>query len=189
MIHTYNAYSLSSLMEKDPTSGVALVPLRALFTTKAGLDLQDEVDDWYPIVWNHVAAAPPESSVEELLNGVVFGSTREKRPSNGNNGTVAQVGRAAILIHYCSLLAPFSQVRVRCQLDLRRAGGGKPSSEDKELSSTVVEVLSGEVSSSSTFSTLWNMRENVQVTPIKTDSLNWPLLTLHCLLLVLYICM
>lgn len=134
-VHTFSAYTLSSLIEKEPTVGVAKVPLKTLVNGRPDA-LQAEVDLWVSLVWN---SADGDGS-EELLSGVVFGGGAKPATNGGS-----------------------AEVRLRLQLDLRRSARTGP--EERELSAALLEVVSnlGPGAASNTFSALWNVRENVQV--------------------------
>jgi hypothetical protein len=101
----------------------------------ADSNVEREIDAWFPIQWGNADAI--ESSVEELLSGVVFGRERRMAPK-----------------------AQAPEVRLRLQLDLRRTAG-KPSAGERDLSAAVHEILTTS-SGGSTFSALWHMRTNVQ---------------------------
>ena len=138
VVYMQSSYSLSSLVDKEPTTGTAMVPLRRLVRDWGEpLVLHREVDEWVPLEWSFNDG---ETGVDELLNGVVaFGSGKERR--------AAGVKRP--------------EVRLRMQLDLRDAGP-KPSGQSRELSAALVDLFTDAASGGSAFSALWNMRENVQ---------------------------
>lgn len=137
VVYMQSSYSLSSLVDKEPTTGTVTVPLRRLVRDWGEpLVLHREVDEWIPIEWS---ISEGDTGVDELLSGVVvFGSGKEK--VNG---------------------AKRPEVRLRMQLDLRDAGQ-KPLGQSKELSAALVDLFTDSTSGGSTFSALWNMRENVQ---------------------------
>ena len=138
VVYMQSSYSLSSLVDKEPTAGTVTVPLRRLVRDWGEpLVLHREVDDWVPIEWS---LSEGDAGVDELLNGVVvFGSGKEKKASGAKR----------------------PEVRLRMQLDLSGAGP-KPAGQLKELSAALVDLFTDSTSSGSTFSALWNMRENVQ---------------------------
>lgn len=137
LVHTQSSYSFSSIMDKEPTTGVAIVPIRRLVRDwSEPLVLHREVDEWVPVEWNSMEG---DTSVDELLTGVVFGATKDKKSTNGKR----------------------TEVRLKMQLDLSKASP-KPQGQLKELSAALVDLFTDSTNAGSTFSALWNMRENVQ---------------------------
>lgn len=134
-------------MEKEPSIGTVKLPISSLVEDEgkkkqASGSLQREVDVWLPVQWAGEEA--PESSVDEVISGVVFSSKSAAAMAAGSSPSSSRCQSSR------------GEIRVRAQLDLQvRCVTG-------ELSRTLQDVLTDPSSGGSTFSTLWNMRDNVQ---------------------------